>query len=421
MTIFPLDADICRDEIIFPSDASEEVIASSDFISSFKESTKLFLEYPLIKAPSSQEKKLQSIVIPITKSCNLRCPYCFANSNKEIDRTKDFSIEDDEILISAIASNTEENDRVNIIFFGGEPMMRFDIMERLTLKIREAFPDRTLGFSITTNGTLINDRHCEFLSENKFAVLLSLDGYENEHNHRKFKNGKHSFPTVMRNLELLKKFDVHIEIRATLTSDNPYIEETFKYFEELKIPYTIAFAYESENEEGADYVTFSKDTRSAIIQSFKRLETYYTNKIMNNDVIYDSVLSTLTGKINQRVHQECVCAGGYTYFTMMHDGILFSCPHLMDKEEFSLGNINDFMLLNKQSPYTAVSINKIEGCAECWAKHLCMGGCPSQKISTGRSNHQSLSPARCELEKIIFEHYLRLYCIIKTVSSSINI
>lgn len=413
MTVFPMEVGV-MEELSFDENKKTTNVISYDLKEAISESLSSLSPPRIIPALTNKDRKLVSIVIPITKACNLACPYCFAKSNKGMDKTQDFTPEDEKLLTYAIATNTNDSDRVNIIFFGGEPMMRFDIIQRLTLNLKKIFPKKDMGFSITTNGTLINEERAKFLAKYGFAVLLSVDGFENSHNHRRFKNGKHSFRRVMHNFDMLTRFGVSVEFRATLTCDNPYMTETFKYFENLRKPFTIAFAYESANEDCQEYITFNNAQLQRIEKSYFELEKYYLDKINNNEPIYDSVLSTILRKIETRTHQECVCAGGYTYFTLMHEGKLFSCPHLMDDERFELGNISNFESIRKiEFTHTPVSVNSIKECQGCWAKNLCLGGCPSQKISAGRNNSDALPPLRCSLEKLMLAHYLRMYYHIK--------
>jgi radical SAM protein with 4Fe4S-binding SPASM domain len=332
------------------------------------------------------------------------------------NHTKDFTDEDIDSIVKFINSSNA-GEHFNLIFFGGEPLVRFDLIKKTVETTINNISNHTVSFSITTNGTLLTDRIAEFFSVNKFAVLLSLDGLDNKYNHRVFKNGKPSFNKALRGYNLLKAHNVITEIRATLTKDNPYIFDTYEYFENLKVPFTVAFAYESENKAGKEFSSFNDEDIANISTSLDALERYYAHKIENNEIIYNSVFSKLAQKLELRIRQESACAGGFSYFTLMHGGEIFSCPHLMDDNEYRMGNINDFQKM-KQNDYdfTPISVNKIGSCSDCWAKFLCSGGCTSQKISLGRKNFEPLSEERCKLEKVLFTHDLRLYYHLKTKS-----
>jgi uncharacterized protein MJ0907 len=355
---------------------------------------------------------IKNIVLPITQICNLACPYCFANSNSIKSNSQDINDEDISLLTSYL-HQLDPSERINIIFFGGEPTLRFDLMNRIINRLKTECNTNNIGYSITTNGTLINDKIMDFFIANNVAILLSLDGMENEYNHRRFKNGKHSFGRVMKSVEMLKKRNILFEVRATLTCDNPYIHNTYMYFEDLKIPYTIAFAYDSYNEEGSKYAHFKNIDN--IRESFDKVEQYYIDKIGDSFEIYDKVLSALYQRINFRTKQTIPCMAGRTYFTLQHGGNLFTCPHLLEKPENSIGNIRDFEEVLANNVFgVPIEVDKIEKCNTCWAKMLCMGGCASQKISYNLTPTDPLPSERCQIEKEIFSFYLRLYYHIKS-------
>lgn len=166
-----------------------------------------------------------SVILPITSSCNLNCPYCFAQT-KEGDFTfKNYTEADVEKLIHRLYT-INKGATTLLIFFGGEPLLNFKLIKYAVNYINRNGLRENFCYSITTNGTLITREVAAFLKEHQFAILLSMDGYENEFNYRKFRNGKSSVSKVLKNIELLKTFDVPFEIRATITSDNPYIYET---------------------------------------------------------------------------------------------------------------------------------------------------------------------------------------------------
>lgn len=375
-----------------------------------------------IGLPAISNRKLNSIVLPITKNCNLACPYCFAKSNKIRDTSKDFSEEDIHNIIDLICTKIPDEERVNLIFFGGEPLVRTDIIKRIVKDI--SIRRKNIFFSITTNGTLITDSMARFMAEHKFAVLISIDGMDNEYNHRKFKNGKPSYSRAMRGLEILKKHGIVPSIRATLTYDNPYIADTFLFFENQKIPYSLIFAYESANDNCDKYVKFENSKLIEIEQAFFKVESFMLEKFKNNEPVYDSVLSHMISKLESKNRQTFSCVGGFTYYTIANGGKLYSCPHLMESDDnkYEMGNIHEFDSLKSQDfPFTPVSIDKIEECNRCWAKYLCTGGCVAQKIMYGLNNTDSLPKMRCRLEKITQAHYLRLYYHLKKhISSSEN-
>jgi len=267
-------------------------------------------------------------------------------------------------------------------------------------------------YSITSNGTIFNDEIMQIFKDNNFAVLISLDGYDNEFNLRKFKNGKSSVEVVLNNVEKLKNNGIYSEFRATLINNNPYIMETYDFFEKLKIPFTIVFAYTSENKTHS-YAKYDEINLQNIKKQFNELLKYYVNKIKLDDKIYDSMLMHYNETISFRIKKYINCSAGINFFTITSNGDIFSCTHFMNEKKYKLGNIEKFII--KKSRYIPVPVKKISSCEKCWAKNFCLGGCTSQKISMGRKTNESMNPENCELEKIKIQFYLKLYYFINEI------
>lgn len=169
-----------------------------------------------------------SVVLPITSSCNLNCPYCFAQTKDGDFTFKNYTEADIEKLIQRLYA-INKGATTLLIFFGGEPLLNFKLIKHAVSYINRSGLKESFCYSITTNGTLVTREIAEFLKDHQFAILLSMDGYENEFNYRKFRNGKPSVSKVLKNIDLLRSCDVSFEIRATITSDNPYIYETYHF------------------------------------------------------------------------------------------------------------------------------------------------------------------------------------------------
>ena len=367
------------------------------------------------------EPKLQTLVLPIASSCNLKCPYCFAQTSDGGFAYSDYNEESIDNLLMLLKKYNHQTS-TTLVFFGGEPLIRYDLIKYTVNKIKEKYNELNIGYSITTNGTLITKERAKFLKENNFAILVSMDGFENEYNYRHFINGKSSVNRVLTNMNLLKEMNVPFQIRATITSDNPYIYETYRFFEELKYPFNIAFAYSSENKSNEKLNIFDEKCIDQIKKAFDKLLKYYTKKIESKEPIFNTLFLSLGDILEYRVHREHVCAAGYTFYTVMSNGDIYTCAHLMNNPEYSMGKISDFVSLNQNSCSSiSRSILSIEDCENCWAKYLCVGGCTSQKLTMGIAANKSFPKRQCEVERSVFEFYVKLYYIYKTISSNDNI
>jgi radical SAM protein with 4Fe4S-binding SPASM domain len=348
-----------------------------------------------------------SIVLPISGSCNLRCPYCFAQTNGKFN-FKNYTKDDvDKTIKYIIENNPDEVLPINIIFFGGEPFLNLPIIKYTIDLLKEKYSNRKISYSATTNGTIINQEIINIIKENNISILISIDGPDNEFNLRRFGNNVSSLSTVLKNIDLLTKNNINIQIRATFVSNNPYLVETYRFFEDLKIPFNIVFAYISENKDHSEFTSYNKETLKLIEKQFNDVITFYMKKIDSEQPIYNTSIHDTYESIKFRQSKKIVCGGGIHYFTIMADGNIFSCPHLMNDIQYKIGHINSRKINNKD--FVPIDVDNIKDCDRCWIKYLCAGGCFAQKISMNKSNHLAMNSNECQLEKIKWIFYLKIF------------
>jgi len=390
-------------------DKTRSFYSSSDFNTLYKFLVATICNSPktlVVEKKNQHKERFTTIVLPIAAKCNLTCPYCFARTDGGF-HFGDFTYADIDNVIQFIAKKTFKTlEKLTIIFFGGEPLLNLDVIKHTINTFKTVYPKIKVGYSITTNGTILNEEIIKLYKENNFIVLISLDGPENEFNLRNFKNGKNSLKTVLHNLDTLQANNIPVQIRATLSSNNPYVCQTFDFFENLKIPFSIVFAYVSENKNHT-HASYTQSRLNSIKKQFDDLLAYYIEKTHKRLPIYNKHLSDLTSSLRFRIKKNLPCSAGIDYFTITANGDIFSCAHLMNDAKYTIGNISEGVI--DKSKYVPVEVDNIEECKDCWIKYLCIGSCFAQKISTGKTNYQAKQPHECELERIQWEFYIKLY------------
>ena len=354
----------------------------------------------------NQNKKYITIVLPISAKCNLNCPYCFAKTDNGYN-FQNFTTQSINEIAEFLINNIKENEHLTIIFFGGEPLLNMEVIKYTVTLFKTKYPNQSINYSITTNGTILDKRIITFFKENKFSVLLSIDGPDNEFNLRKYKNGKSSFSKVMKNIELLKKNNIGFELRATLINNNPYIVETFEFFENLHIPFNIVFAYNSENKANSHLNTYDVNIIYQIEEQLDALLKYYIDKFKRQEKSFNIFFKSISEVLRYRLNKSTICSAGIYYHTIMSNGDIYTCAHLMNDNRYKIGNIHSGY--NSNSAYFPVPIHQIYECQTCWIKNICLGGCPSQKISMGKKNDIAMENNICHLEKIKTRFYIKLY------------
>jgi len=157
------------------------------------------------------------LTIEATDSCNMRCDYCIFSGGYQFYRqrgSRNISIETARAAVDYYLSHKKGKEQVSIGFYGGEPLLNFDVIEKCCEYAREVEKingqDRRLDFSITTNGTLLDDERISWLMEKEFSITVSCDGPASIHDkHRVFPNGRGSFDIVFQNLQKIYKKDKH--------------------------------------------------------------------------------------------------------------------------------------------------------------------------------------------------------------------
>lgn len=366
----------------------------------------------LNKKIDTDVEEYRSIVLPIAASCNLNCPYCFAQTDGGF-KFPNYTKEDIEKVAVFLMENTPVEQPVNICFFGGEPLLKINIIKFTIQYFKDKYPNRSISYSITTNGTILNDEIIQLFKENNFAIMLSIDGPNNEFNLRHFRDGKSSVKKVLENIEWLRREKISLELRATLVNENPYILDSYRFFEELKVPFDIVFAYSSANKTH-HYADYKTDNLKQIEQQLDDVLAFYIDKLQAREKIYNNMILRLSNYLRFRVKKRLSCGAGVSYFTITGDGNIFSCAHFMNNIRYKIGNIA--IGIEDKSKYIPVDITEIKDCKNCWIKFLCVGDCVAQKILEGKSNNTSQIEGKCSLEKITWSFYIKLYYYIMQIA-----
>lgn len=151
--------------------------------------------------------KLSHITLQVTQKCNLRCEYC-VYSGEYINRKHSNERMSSKIMrksVDYLIKHSSDADRIVVSFYGGEPLLEFDLIKKCVKYIKLQMEGRTVTFSFTTNGTLLTKEKLEFLIEHDFRITISIDGPEKIHNkHRKYANTSiGSFEQIINNLEYI--------------------------------------------------------------------------------------------------------------------------------------------------------------------------------------------------------------------------
>jgi uncharacterized protein len=148
----------------------------------------------------------------LTTDCNLRCSYCFERDKKPFDMSDEVAFAAVDFLIQT-SRNIKD---LTILLFGGEPMKRFDLIQRIVpyANQKAAEAGKTISWDMTTNGTLIDEERAKWMAEHKIKYLLSLDGAKEDHDrYRKFPDGRSSYDWIMERLPMILFLEPSLRIK----------------------------------------------------------------------------------------------------------------------------------------------------------------------------------------------------------------
>ena len=344
-----------------------------------------------------KEVELKALCLHMAHTCNLRCSYCFAGDGEYSGGTKLMPFDVAKKSIDLLLSRSGKKKNVEIDFFGGEPMLNFDVVKKSVEYARreQAGYGKEVHFTITTNGTILDEESLAFLNDNMDNIVLSIDGRKEVNDRlRVYPDGKGSYDKILPNIKKIVKGrnGKSYFVRGTYTGNNLDFHKDIEHlaslgFTDISIEPVTGGAYELTDDQVAkaekEYEFFSK--RYA-------LQSKYTFYHFNID-LYNSPC------IFKRLN---ACGAGFEYAAVTPDGELFACHRLAGIPGFRMGDVEkgemDISLANRMKDNNVLSMEK---CLGCWARFFCSGGCPATAyFSNGRIDEPDENACRLQRKRI---------------------
>lgn len=353
--------------------------------------------------------KVNYLMLILVGDCNLRCSYCFADQGHFGNAPGFMSWEVAKACVD-FTFNEPGNGLYNICFFGGEPLLNFPLIKKTVLYARKQFSrlSKNIEFSVTTNGTLLTDEICEFLNENQFGVLISIDGPQHIHDRwRRFKSGRGSHTTVAGNIQrMLSCWDIkgrksNLMGRATVTSWEPDLTKIIPYLEGLGVPLVAAEPVSISPLEESSYALMG-DSLEQYKLSFEKLVKFYRNKILVGKPCAFHVLRQSLKNIFEGQQKYYHCGAGRHFKTVAPNGDIYPCQRLTGYKDYRMGSVFTGIDDSAVKEFLPKLVTEKETCRSCWARFFCGGGCASEQILTKGVDAHPLKWS-CEL----FKHNLK--------------
>ena len=368
-----------KEEMLFTPDLYE------DFVPAFME------REPVVKA----------LCLHVAHDCNLACKYCFAGEGEYHGERGMMSLEVARQSIDFIIENSKHRNNIEIDFFGGEPLMNFEVVKGTVAyaKQREKETGKNFRFTITTNGVLLNDEIIDYLNENMSNVVLSLDGRPEVNDRmRPTPNGKGSYEMILPKFKKLveKRKGKQYYVRGTFTHHNLDFAEDVKHitgagFKEVSVEPVVAPNHMA-------YALKENDIQR-ICKEYEALAKYIIKETKEGTHFnFFHFMIDLEG--GPCVHKRLAgCGSGTEYLAVTPNGDLYPCHQFVGLDEFKMGDVKSGVT-NQQmrSLFEKCNVYSKEECRNCWAKLHCSGGCAANSYHFHGDIH-SVYAIGCELQK----------------------
>ncbi|MFH0842298.1 MAG: anaerobic sulfatase maturase [Bacteroidota bacterium] len=359
------------------------------------------------------DREFQIFIKPVGAACNLRCSYCYYLDRSSLYPETGRHLMSDDVLERYIIQHIEASTDKVIMFswHGGEPTLAgLDFYRKAVALQKKHLPSSyKIINGIQTNGTLLDDDWCRFLSDQNFLVGISIDGPQEFHDkYRTVPDGKSVFGKVMKGYELLKKYNITSEILCVLNSYNSlYPDKIYVFFKGLV----------------AEYLTFLP-----LVERIPGSEPHVSSASVNPpeygkflSVVFDEWVAKDIGKVRIQLFEESartalrkqhalcvlkVTCGGVP--VIEQNGDFYSCDHFVDSGNL-VGNINITPLADLLDSPVQKSFGEAKRatlpryCRECEVLEMCNGECPKNRFILTPDGESGLNYL-CPGYKLFFNH-----------------
>ncbi|MDE6026100.1 MAG: thioether cross-link-forming SCIFF peptide maturase [Lachnospiraceae bacterium] len=367
--------------------SNEDIHEAYEDITALKERGQLFTE-DVYKDVIIDFKKRKTVVkalcLHIAHDCNLSCKYCFADEGSYNGKPKALmSAEVGKRALDFLVENSGNRVNLEVDFFGGEPLMNFEVIKEIVEYGRsiEKAAGKNFRFTLTTNGILLNDEITEFCNREISNVVLSLDGRKcvND-NMRPSVNGKGSYDIIVPKFQRFveQRGDRSYYVRGTFTRNNLDFVEDFKAmadlgFKEISIEPVVA-------SEESDYSIREEDIET-ICAEYDKLAAYLIELAKKGKPItFFHYMLDLNGGpcVYKRLSG---CGSGTEYLAVTPDGDLYPCHQFVSYDDYKMGNVFDGIeKTDIVDEFKLCNVYAKEKCRDCFARFYCSGGCAANSF-----------------------------------------
>ena len=353
-----------------------------DQVAALRDAGQLFTPDTFEPMAGSLKEKTAGVVkalcLHVAHTCNLNCAYCFASQGKYHGERAVMSFEVGKQALDFLITNSGTRRNLEVDFFGGEPLMNFQVVKDLVAYARsiEKEHHKNFRFTLTTNGLLIDEDVIDFANREMSNVVLSLDGRKEIHDrYRVDYAGNGSWERIVPKFQKLvaARGGKNYYMRGTFTHANPDFLQDIEQmldlgFTELSMEPVVCAP--------GDPSALTEEDFPVVCQQYEKLAELMLRRDKEGKpfTFYHYMLDLSGGPcIYKRISG---CGSGTEYMAVTPWGDLYPCHQFVGDEKFKLGNIWDGVTnTERRAEFAACNVYAHPECRDCWARLYCSGGC----------------------------------------------
>ena len=387
-----MEQGMSRDEIVNEMKKSgvcdeEAIVSAIDECEELKEQGMLFTEDAYRDAVIDFKKRptvVKALCLHIAHDCNLACRYCFAEEGEYHGRRAMMSYEVGKQALDFLIANSGNRRNLEVDFFGGEPLMNWQVVKDLVAygREQEKIHDKNFRFTLTTNGVLLNDDIMEFANKEMANVVLSIDGRKEVHDFmRPFRKGAGSYDLIVpkfRKFAESRNQDKYY-VRGTFTRHNLDFAKDVLHLADLGFKQISVEPVVAPPE--ADYSLREEDVPVICEQYDLLAKEIIRRSKEGNGFNFIHFMIDLTGGpcVYKRLSG---CGSGTEYLAVTPWGDLYPCHQFVGEEKFLMGNVFDGITRTDiQEEFKCCNVYAKKECKDCFARFYCSGGCAANSYN----------------------------------------
>ena len=383
-----------QDDIVECWDEMQELIAAEELF------TKDSYE-PYITDFAKRPTVVKALCLHIAHDCNLACQYCFAEEGEYHGKRELMSYEVGKKALDFLVANSGNRRNLEVDFFGGEPLMNFQVVKDLVAYGRslEKEHDKNFRFTLTTNGVLLDDDIMEFANKEMGNVVLSIDGRKEVHDHmRPFRKGAGSYDLIVPKFQKFaeSRHQDKYYVRGTFTHNNLDFSNDVLHladlgFKQISVEPVVAQDTDSYAIREEDLPQLMEEYENLALEMVRRHGT-------EEDFNFFHFMIDLEGGpcVAKRLSG---CGSGTEYLAVTPTGDLYPCHQFVGNTDFLMGNVDDGVVNTElRDEFKSCNVYAKEKCRECFARFYCSGGCAANSYNFHGDIHNAYDIG-CALQK----------------------